>query len=221
MTYEDQKGKYGKTPVFYIEIQADYCSNTYGLGPCTAAGPAAGKCFNTFPTCQDEPNYDATNNPTADPDLYTKRVYRFSSQRIPGLTQPGDLQCHPTIVKVSTTPTKLTPGSGLGMRSTLKVVISDHPWIDVDTDPYVLDRSYDPDLLGSYWGRWIARNKFFEGRVISVFSGYLDDNGDPDMNSPIAVGVEVHQTFGNGGNTQAMFFGLEGGHIGTELITEE
>ena len=39
--------------------------------------------------------------------------------------------------------------------------------------------------------------------------GYVDDFGDPDFSKKVAIGVEVHQTFGNGGNTQALFFALD------------
>jgi len=77
----------------------------------------------------------------------------------------------------------------------------------IDSEQAALDRSGEDDP-NVYEG---------EMRVIHM----VDDNGDPDLSTKVAIGVEVHQTFGNGGNTQAMFFDLAGEHIGNELINEE
>jgi hypothetical protein len=49
-----------------------------------------------------------------------------------------------------------------------------------------------------------------------------EDTGDRVANSsPIAFSVEVNSTFGNGGNTQALFFDLSGKMLGSDYLTEE
>ena len=41
--------------------------------------------------------------------------------------------------------------------------------------------SGDPDLRGSFWGKLLARNKFWEGRRVDILTGYLDaDTGAYD-----------------------------------------
>jgi hypothetical protein len=71
----------------------------------------------------------------------------------------------------------LTPGKGFGVRSSCSITLDDHPWTDIDTDPYLADRTYDPDSQGTYWGKFIARNRYYEGREMVVYTGYLDEFG--------------------------------------------
>ena len=42
-------------------------------------------------------------------------------------------------------------------------------------DPYLSDRTYDPEERSTFWGKMLARQKYYEGRTMRVKQGYLDD----------------------------------------------
>lgn len=171
MSYEELSQEFGKQPVQIVELYLDKCSLSYGVAPCSAAIGSTGdrKCFNTSATCQDRSNYT----------IGTK-VYRFATARIDGIQQPGDGPTFPTLMSVKTAPTILTPGKGLGVRSSLSINIQDHPWTDAGIDPYLPDRNYDPDNRGSFWGKFLSRNRFYENRRIDVLTGFLNPDGSYD-----------------------------------------
>jgi len=185
MAYDDVKKEFGREPVYYIEIDADYCGNTYGTGLCTAIGTGPFKCFNTFKTCQDTPHF-----------ANQIKVYRFASKRIDELQQAGDAVTFPTLQTIGTTPTKLDPSNGLGARSTLKLSVADHPWTDAGIDPYLSERTEDADAIGSFWGKWLARNPYYEGRGIRVWTGYLTDEGLFDQSNFIERAYLLHKISG-------------------------
>lgn len=176
MAYDDLKQESGRRPVYIMVLYLDRCVNEYGVVPCTASGPGATKCFNTLSTCQDLPNFDRGGD--AD-----RKTYAFSSTRIDNWQDQassfieGDPPLFPTVMAVQTTPTLLTPGKGLGVRSTVSVKLTDHPWTDIGIDPYLSERNYNPDDSGSLWGRLLARNEFYEGRRMDILTGYLDEDG--------------------------------------------
>jgi hypothetical protein len=166
VAYDDQKVKVGKQAVTILELDLDACSLTYGNSPCTASGSAPLKCFNTFGTCQDTANFDKTT-----------KTFRFSDHIIDGAQQVGEAPTFPTIRGVSHSPTVLTPSKGLGIRAKCTVSLTDHPWTDVGCDPYLSDRNYDPNERSTFWGKLLARQKYYEGRVMRVKQGYLSDDG--------------------------------------------
>ncbi len=171
MTYTAQSKKFGKEAVQIVELHIPRCSLTYGVAPCTAAMGVTGsaKCFNCFAACQDQANY-------AQADF----VYRFSTVRLDGLQLPGDPPTFPTVIAVDSASSVLTPGKGLGVRSSVKVQLCDHPWTDVGIDKYVLERTYDPDQRGTFWGKFLARNRYYLNRLMVVRTGYLTDAGGYD-----------------------------------------
>lgn len=171
MTYADLAAQPGKTAINIVELRLDVCTRVYGTAPCTAAVGVTGadRCYNTRSTCQDPANYAATT-----------KVYRFASARVDGIQAPGDGPTFPTLLSVSSAPTILTPGNGLGVRSSLSVTIQDHPWTDSGIDPYLSLRAFDPDSRGSFLGRFFARNKYYQNRRIDVLTGYLNDDGTYD-----------------------------------------
>lgn len=171
MTYEAQAQESGKTAVQIIELHMERCVNSYGVAPCTAAIGTTGsdRCYNTSATCQDRPNLSTT-----------PFIYRFASQRIDDLQAPGEPPTFPTLLSVKTAPTILTPGKGLGVRASVSVTIQDHPWTDVGCDPYRLLRSYDPLAQGTFWGRWLNRNRFYENRRIDILTGFINGDGTYD-----------------------------------------
>ena len=50
----------GREPRAIVELRQKRCVNRYGVAPCTASGGP--KCYNTYSTCQDLPNYNGTGS---------------------------------------------------------------------------------------------------------------------------------------------------------------
>ena len=72
---------------------------------------------------------------------------------------------------MSFAPQQITPGKGLGVRGSVSIQLDDAPWTDVDIDPYVTDRA--TPAAGTFWGRFRARNPYYEGRPLRILSGYI------------------------------------------------
>ncbi|MBV7482530.1 hypothetical protein [Bordetella sp. BOR01] len=148
-----------------VELEQDFCRNVYGQAPCTAAVGVTGerKCFNTLATCQDPENFNR--------GTLTLRFCR-PGERLP------DVYCLPSVQSVSTAPTEINPGGGssssgpLGKRASVKVTFTDHPHSDNVVDPYVAERGYRPLERGTFWSKWLARNPYYNNRVLRVREGY-------------------------------------------------
>jgi len=169
MSYSEQKKEFLKEKFWYIEIDLDYCDNTYGTAPCTAAVGVTGdiKCFNTNFQCQDKANY--TSSP---------KTYKFCTAVSPlpeGLDAIPSLLSAPTINAV-----KFNPAGGLGVNGGISLKFKDGPSNDVGLDKYVNERTYIPYDTGSYWGKLRARNPNYNNREIRAYSGYLV-NGQFDI----------------------------------------
>lgn len=149
----------GRIPVVFVELDMDVCTRTYGSSPCTAAVGVTGaaKCYNTYATCQDTAHYNRG-----------VKTYRFSE---PSALLPVGLQTIPLLRSVSFAPQQITPGKGLGVRGSVSIQLDDAPWTDVDIDPYVTDRA--TPAAGTFWGRFRARNPYYEGRPLRILSGYI------------------------------------------------
>ena len=167
MTFAQQSGR---EPVVVVEIDQDRCSRTYGVAPCAAALGVTGdqKCFNTIISCQDEDNY-ALGSPT---------TLRFvTPNEAHGLSR--SLVLIPSVMSVTTVPTRINLASGspdaspLGERGTITIELRDHSYHDRLVDPYYSEREYDPMTQGTFWGKWLARNPYHQGRNIRVKHGYV------------------------------------------------
>ena len=171
MSYDILKQLPGKEAVQFIELSMETCSRTYGSAPCVAAVGTTGtdRCFNTRSTCQSSAAFSGAS-----------KVYRFASRRIDNLQGAGESPTFPTLLSVQSAPTILTPGAGLGVRSSVTITIQDHPWTDVWTDPYLALRSYNPDSQGTFWGRFAARNRYYPNRMLKVHTGFLNPDGSYD-----------------------------------------
>lgn len=154
----------GREPVQIVELVQDLCANTYGVAPCTAAG--LNKCFNTRRTCQDPANYNGS-------DSLTLRFIRPQSQLIAGE------YLIPSLVSVRVTPTQINAGGGdtnkgaLGARGVATITLTDHPHTDNLVDPYLSERGYDPLTRSTFWAKWLARNPFYQNRIIRILDGYV------------------------------------------------
>ena len=159
MTIADERKKPGRIPFQYVEIDLDSCTEEFGVSPCLATGM---KCYKTRATCGYAAAY-ATE----------QKTYRFHMNES---TAPAGFASIPCVESISTAPTKITPTKGLGYRAKLTVKMSDFKHHDRGVDPYLSTRSYDPMEQGTYFGRFRARNPYYKGRVIRVYSGYLVDS---------------------------------------------
>jgi hypothetical protein len=154
----------GRQPFQYVEIDLDYCANTAGVAPCTASQTGDAKCFNTYATCNDTANFNLTT-----------KTYRFCSPN--GGKVPRGLDAIPCLRSISITPAEITAGKGLGLRAACAITMQDFPHSDIRIDPYVSERTYIPINRGTYFGKLKARNPFYNGRIMRVYSGYLEQDG--------------------------------------------
>ena len=164
MTYDIAKAAFVKEKFWIIELDLDYCDNTYGLAPCTAAIGVTGdvKCFNTAKSCQDRANY-----------IQSPKTYRFCTKRSP---LPSGLDAIPSLAGApSISGAQINPSGGLGVRGSISVNFIDHPSADIDIDKYFNERTYDPYTTGTYWGKFRARNPYYNNRAMRAYSGYLVD----------------------------------------------
>ena len=197
MSYASEKGKFGKEPFYLLEFQMPACSNVIrdgvfpGVGFCTYDPPVGQECFNCYGTCGDKPNFDKANV-----SLDTMLTWRFGSKRLDVLQNPDEPPVFPLLRSIDTTPTKLTPGKGLGIRSTLTVQIEDCPYNDSGVDPYLSTRPYNPDDQGSLIGKFIARYPFYEGAFATLYTGYLEDDGTFDLNNFVSRSYILYRIIG-------------------------
>jgi hypothetical protein len=158
----------GRSTIQIVELVQPLCANNFGFSPCTATGSNATKCFNTRATCQDPANYDGSSSLS----LF------FSSGTVAEQKVSGAPYIIPSLVSVSTSPTRVnlsgvnTDASGLGNRALVSISFKDHPHTDRRVDPYVDGRGGDPFTKGSFWSKWIVRNKFWNLIRINVYEGY-------------------------------------------------
>lgn len=169
----------GTTPLIYMSGQDNDWAVNKGTGGgftiegiVRAAEFATGvrKCFNSLGTCQDRLHF--TNDPV---------TMRFA---MPTDYLPRDVEIVAACVDgVSFTPAVVSLGKNLGQRASLSVSFFDFKHSDTGPgfDPYRLERPYDPWTLGTFWGKFRARQPFLRGRNLRVIRGLLgEDIADMD-----------------------------------------
>jgi len=162
VTYDTEKVKLGAEPLIVVGLEMDLCSLTAGVAPCTATETGNAKCFNTRQSCNDPANYAKTT-----------KEYKYCQPR--SSLPPGELMIPVIVGSVKKTATSTTAGSGLGKRAIIKVKLRDFPHHDRGVDPYVDERTYTPEEQGTYWGKFITRNPYYEGRTLKLYYGYIGD----------------------------------------------
>lgn len=157
----------GREVIQIVEIQQPYCAETFGSAPCTATGTADEKCYNTYATCLDTANFNKSSL-----SLY------FSKGEVAEQTVSGAAYIIPSLVSVSTAPTKINlagsnpDASGLGNRAIANITLQDHAHTDRRVDPYISGRSWDGLDRGSFWTKWLVRNKYRANIPVIVYEGY-------------------------------------------------
>lgn len=159
MTYATQAAKFGRIPTVFVEMDMDFCALRSGIGACTATETGDDKCYNTYSTCNDTANFDKTI-----------KTYVFSEQNA---DLPIGLSTIPLLKSVNFASQEITPNKGLGVRGSVTAKFLDAPFPDTEIDPYWSERSYDTTNSGTFWGKFKARNPYYENRVLRVRRGYL------------------------------------------------
>ena len=167
MTYATELVRVGREPVTVIEIDLDKCGNLYGGallgtpdGTCTASLASGSECQNTRKTCQDSINFSNTDTLTL----------KFSDRAIEGTTH------FPCIDSTKLSPVAITPGQPFGKRASITIKLRDFPHHDRGIDPYVSTRTYTPKSQGTFFGKLLARNPYFQGRPLRLKTGYIDQD---------------------------------------------
>jgi len=163
MTFEDQANKALRKPSVRVILRLDYCANDYGVAPCTASLPAGEQCFNTRESCQDVPNFTPTT-----------RDYIFYLEKEAPRPEENAFNC---VTRVDLAPAKISPGKGLGSRNNVQIQFNDFVDDDFFTDPYAEDRNYIATDQGTFWGKFLARNPYYQGRALFVEYGFFNDAG--------------------------------------------
>ena len=155
----------GRELIELVQIDQDFCNNTYGVAPCTAttANPST-KCFNTYFTCQDQPNYDrGTKTITLSKDVvHGDDVYSIPSLGAFKVSLPEfNIGARDTRTKV------------LGKFGSCSATFKDLPFSDNHLDPYVSERDYNPLENGTFWTKFLSRNPYYNDWKIRLYDGFV------------------------------------------------
>ena len=133
----------GREPRTVVEVEQPRCAKRFGVGDCSATGTP--KCYNTYSTCPVQADYDGS----------ASMRWRFGmphpEQRSDGDFSDDDAittNSIPSLVSVSTSESKLNPGSALdgkspfGVTARLTATFTDIPWNDHVGDHYLPDRDW-------------------------------------------------------------------------------
>lgn len=172
-------------PIQYIAVHRDKCTRSFGVAPCSALGE---KCFNTIGTCKDLTAYDRgvqvdyfINPDNTDASIYAQlgdSVYPFLS----------DIKHKPATINPASAQTGST---ALGTRATVSISLRDGDSDDRYQDEYFLARSGNPNALGTFFGKYFARNKYLWGRRIDWVNAYIENGLIVDAKTRTYVITEV------------------------------
>ena len=187
MTWQTERVRAGRRRFRVVEVVLDFCSLTYSIAPCVAVLGTTGdhKCYNTRVSCQDPANYTPVD-----------KTYRFCEPvtGIPRSSSAGTpFDAIPSLRKVDIAPTRIDPGRTIGKRASVRLEFQDHPHHDREIDNYVAERisgvaaadgsTFEPFDQGTFFGKLRARNPFYIGRLVHIYTGYLpwDHDLPPDQ----------------------------------------
>lgn len=134
-----------------LEIDIDWCQNTFGVAPCTATGT---KCYHGYTTCKDKENFHRGT-----------KTLRFGLRGMPA--SAGDT-LRPYLLSVDVAASEIKPG--LAIRSLTSCSLTDETDNDTELDPYYADRASPPG--GTFWRRFQARHPNVVGRAARIKRGF-------------------------------------------------
>ena len=152
MSFASELAAFSRKRQDVVVISLDTCNLVWGTAPCTAS--TGDKCYNTYSTCDDKPNYDKRSKP-----------YYFTNIGASNFNVP---LARPYIKEISDLPTELKENGTVTKR--LKVKFADEPELtDTAQDKYYADRG---TIQGTFWNKLIARNPNYKGRIIELYEGF-------------------------------------------------
>jgi len=143
-------------------VEGDIPGNYYKTEATAHTGSIGIECCNTWATCEVQADYKKH-----------LKGYRHSQPTHP--IAPGTIPC--IVGEPRFTSARAEPDKGLGVRSQVNITLKDFTHHDRGVDPYVSGRTYNPSTQGTYWGKWLARNPYWESRTLLVNTGYHTDSG--------------------------------------------
>lgn len=147
--------------LLFVELDCPKCANDFGVAPCTAVGTGDAKCKKTVSTCKDFDNYDGS-------EIQTLRWVKSAAY------MPKNIYAVPNLNNVQTNAQRINPGENLGRRERVTCSFFNHSHNDIDLDPYVSERTYNPYEKGTYWGRFAAMYPNVQGYAARVIRGNTD-----------------------------------------------
>lgn len=145
-----------RKPATVMELTLDRCANVYGVLPCTAAAGVGKECYNTYASCQAKSTY-----------VKTTKTIKFCSR---GVLSPLGETLRPYLLGSANAPVSIDFEAGLATRSNVSISLADETDNDSDQDPYWATRP--TKAVGTYWARWLARNKNYFGRTALLRKGF-------------------------------------------------
>jgi hypothetical protein len=171
-------GQMERKPCSVLELTIDKCTNTYGVAPCTATGAVGSECYNTYATCQAKAAYAKgsqivrfVSRGVQSPLGQTYFDYVTAGYVTAGYSKEVDSPLRPYLLSSITAPTNLDFEAGLAPRNTLAITLADEPDNDSDQDPYYATRPTPPN--GTFWSRFIGRNRNYFGRSAKLRRGFV------------------------------------------------
>lgn len=151
-TYETERQSISRISQTTVTMTLDFCGRVFGTSPCLATGTP---CYNTRSTCK---YTSAWQNVTKD--------YEYSRKDKPLV---GD-NIRPYLVKQDEIGTEIDPSRGVAVNARISLEFADDEReTDVGIDPYVSQRS---NIQGTYWKKFLARNKYYQGRTVVIRKGF-------------------------------------------------
>jgi len=176
MSFASELAAFSRKRQDVVVISLDTCNLVWGTAPCTAS--TGDKCYNTYSTCDDKPNYDKRTKP-----------FYFTNIGASNFNVP---LARPYIKEISDLPTELKENGTVTKR--LKVKFADEPELtDTAMDKYYNDRG---TIQGTFFNKLIARNPNYKGRIIELYEGF-DSLAFADYSLKF-VGKIENITVGNG-----------------------
>lgn len=148
-----------KHTIEIFELDTPRCSLEYGV-TCSAVLGVTGtdKCYNTPGSCQVPADYTESSEVQVLKFISNSELY-------------SQLGAVPSLLEVKVSPQQIRPGESLGKRERANIDLKDHPHDDYGLDPYINDRTFNPFLRGTYWGKFFARYPNTQGYSCRVYRG--------------------------------------------------
>lgn len=230
-------GQQERRPCTVLELTVDKCNNVYGVAPCTAAAGVGNECYNTYATCQSKAHYSKgsqiirfVSRGVQSPAGNTNLEYVATGYVAAGYVKEIDSPLRPYLLSSISAPTNLDFEAGLASRNSISLQLADETDNDSDQDPYYATRA--TPAKGSFWSRWMARNRNYYGRPAKMRRGFVaspwdwtlfldelyiidsmavDNSGQVKitLKDPLALAANNMLPLATNGTTQAALKGVE------------